>query len=181
VDAYQVHRHHRWHRDDRRDPHPLVHRGGRLLSTATIAGIGTIGAILTLWFTEGGAFWSTVDFWVGTYLIFLLAMVQIIYFGWVFGIDRGWRELHQGASIRVPAIFKIVMKYIAPAYLIIVFVGFTLQSLGEELKKSWASTGARVGMLTIVAILIYLVVVTRVGERRLRAAGVDIDDTKPAD
>jgi len=32
-----------------------------------------------------------------------------------------------------------------------------------------------------VAILIYLVVVTRVGERRLRAAGVDIDDTKPAD
>jgi len=108
-------------------------------------------------------------------------MVQIIYFGWVFGIDRGWRELHQGASIRVPAIFKIVMKYIAPAYLIIVFVGFTLQSLGEELKKSWASTGARVGMLTIVAILIYLVVVTRVGERRLRAAGVDIDDTKPAD
>ena len=150
-------------------------------STATIAGIGTIGAILTLWFTEGGAFWSTVDFWVGTYLIFLLAMVQIIYFGWVFGIDRGWRELHQGASIRVPAIFKVVMKYIAPAYLIIVFVGFTVQSLGEELKKSWASTGARVGMLTIVAILIYLVVVTRVGERRLRAAGVDIDDTKPAD
>jgi len=149
-------------------------------STATIAGIGTIGAVLTLWFTEGGAFWSTVDFWVGTYLIFLLAMVQIIYFGWVFGIDRGWRELHQGASIQIPTIFKVVMKYIAPAYLIIVFVGFTVQSLGEEIRKSWASIGARVGILTILAILVYLVIVTWVGERRLRAAGLDIDDNTPA-
>jgi hypothetical protein len=150
-------------------------------STAAIAGIGTIGAVLTLWFTQGGAFWSTVDFWVGTYLIFVLAMVQIIYFGWVFGIDRGWRELHQGASIRVPAIFKIVMKYIAPAYLIIVFVGFTVQSLGAELKNSWASTGSRMGMFTIAGIALYLVVVTYVGARRLRAAGVDIDDNNPAD
>jgi SNF family Na+-dependent transporter len=150
-------------------------------STTTVAAIGTMGAILTLWFTAGGAFWSTVDFWVGTYLIFVLAMVQIIYFGWVFGIDRGWRELHQGASIQVPTFFKIVMKYIAPAYLIIVFVGFTVQNFKSSLEASWANTGARVAMLAIAAILVYLVVVTRTGEKRLRAAGVDIDDNNPAD
>lgn len=150
-------------------------------STAVIALIGTLGAVLTLWFTAGGAFWSTVDFWVGTYLIFVLAMVQIIYFGWVFGIDRGWRELHQGASIQVPTIFKVVMKYIAPAYLIIVFVGFTIQNFRASLEASWANTGSRVAMLTIAAILLYLVVVTWIGERRLRAAGVDIDDATPAD
>jgi neurotransmitter:Na+ symporter, NSS family len=148
-------------------------------STTVIAAIGTVGAVLTLWYTAGGAFWSTVDFWVGTYLIFLLAMVQIIYFGWVFGIDRGWKELHQGASIQVPTIFKVIMKYVAPAYLIIVFVGFTVQSLKDEITKSWATTGARVGVLTILAILVYLVVVTAIGEKRLRAAGVDIDDNKP--
>jgi hypothetical protein len=121
-----------------------------------------------------------VDFWVGTYLIFVLAMVQIIYFGWVFGIERGWKELHQGASIQVPTIFKIIMKYVAPAYLIIVFVGFTVQNLGAELQKSWSNTGSRMGMLTIAAILVYLVVVTYIGEKRLRAAGVDIDDNNPA-
>lgn len=150
-------------------------------STAVIALIGTLGAVLTLWFTAGGAFWSTVDFWVGTYLIFVLAMVQIIYFGWVFGIERGWRELHQGASIQVPTIFKVVMKYIAPAYLIIVFVGFTIQNFAASLEASWANTGSRVAMLTIAGILAYLVVVTLIGERRLRAAGVDIDDATPAD
>jgi hypothetical protein len=34
-------------------------------------------------------------------------------------------------------------------------------------------------MLTIAAILAYLVIVTWIGEKRLRAAGVDIDDTTP--
>jgi hypothetical protein len=36
-------------------------------------------------------------------------------------------------------------------------------------------------MLTIAGILVYLGVVTWMGEKRLRAAGVDIDDVKPAD
>ena len=149
--------------------------------TAVISTIGVIGALLTLWFTAGGAFWSTVDFWVGTYLIFVLAMVQIIYFAWVFGIDRGWKELHSGASIRIPPVFKIVMKYIAPMYLIIVFVGFTVQNFAGALRSSWANTGARAGMLTIVGILVFLLYVTWKGEKRMRAAGMDLDDTKPAD
>jgi SNF family Na+-dependent transporter len=148
-------------------------------STARIAVIGTLGAVLTLWFTAGGAFWSTMDFWVGTYLIFVLAMVQILDFGWVFGIDRDWRELQKGASIRVPSLFRFIMKYVAPADLVIVFVGFTVQNFRASLEASWANAGARAAMLTIVAIFGYLVVVTRLGEGRLRAAGVDVDDAHP--
>ena len=148
-------------------------------ATTVIAGIGTFGAVLTLWFTAGGSFWNTMDFWVGTYLIFVLAMVQIIYFAWVFGIDRGWAELHSGAAIRIPTFFKIVMKYIAPAYLIIVFVGFTVQNFKASLEASWANTGSRAAMLTIAGILAYLAVVTWMGEKRMRAAGFDIDDKNP--
>ena len=150
-------------------------------STTIIACIGTAGAFLTLWFTAGGSFWNTVDFWVGTYLIFVLAMVQIIYFAWVFGIDRGWKELHAGAAIKIPPVYKIVMKYIAPAYLIIVFVGFTVQNFKSSLAASWANTGARVGMFMIAAILVFLIAVTAIGAKRLKAAGVDIDDNTPAD
>jgi NSS family neurotransmitter:Na+ symporter len=108
-------------------------------------------------------------------------MVQIIYFAWVFGIDRGWAELHSGASIQIPKFFKFVMKYIAPAYLIIVFVGFTLQNFADSLRASWANTGSRMAMLTIAGILLYLVVVTWMGEKRMRAAGIDLDDNSPAD
>ncbi len=150
-------------------------------ATGIIATIGVMGAFLTLWFTAGGSFWNTVDFWVGTYLIFVLAMVQIIYFSWVFGIERGWKEIHNGAAIKIPAFYKIIMKYIAPMYLIIVFVGFTLQNFTTAIQASWANTGARAGMLTVAAILVFLVYVTWKGERRMRAAGMDIDDNNPAD
>ena len=150
-------------------------------ATTSIAAIGTAGAMLMLWYSAGGTFLNTMDFWVGTYLIFLLAMAQIIGFAWIFGIDRGWKEINAGAAIRIPPFVKIIMKYIAPAYLLIVFIGFNVQSFGTELRNATASIGARVALLTIVALITYLVVVTWMGERRMRAAGMDIDDTTPAD
>ncbi|HEY0674300.1 MAG TPA: sodium-dependent transporter, partial [Longimicrobiales bacterium] len=148
-------------------------------ATAAIAALGTVGALLTLWFTQGGAFWSTVDFWVGTFLIFVMATLQIILFSWVFGIDRGWKEIHSGASIRIPYIFKFIMKYVAPVYLLIVFIGFCAQNLGPSIQAAWASTGSRVGVLVILATLLLLLIVAFAGERRWRAAGIDIDDKSP--
>jgi neurotransmitter:Na+ symporter, NSS family len=148
-------------------------------ATAVIALLGTIGALLTLWYTKDGAFWSTVDFWVGTFLIFVLAMVQIILFSWVFGMERGWNELHSGASIRIPYIFKFIMKYVAPAYLLVVFIGFCVQNLGPSITAAWASTGSRVGVIVILVTLVLLLGVTIVGEKRWRAAGIDIDDDSP--
>jgi len=150
-------------------------------ATAGIAALGTIGAILTLWFTQGGAFWSTIDFWVGTFLIFVMAGVQIIYFSWVFGIDRGWKEIHAGASIQIPPIFKFIMKYVAPAYLIIVFVGFCVQNLSASIQASWASTGSRMGILTIAGTLALLVAVVKAGDKRWRAQVMATDDAQAAD
>jgi len=150
-------------------------------ATGMIACMGTFGALMTLWFTQGGAFWNTVDFWAGTLLIYVMAAFQIIFFGWVFGIERGWKEIHNGAAIRIPTIFKFIMKYVAPAYLIVIFVAFCLQNLGPSLRAAWANTGSRVGVLTILATLIFLLVVVRIGETRWRALGLDIDDSKPAD
>ena len=42
-----------------------------------------------MYYSKGSIFWATIDDWVGTFLIFVLAMVQIICFSWVFGIERG--------------------------------------------------------------------------------------------
>ena len=148
-------------------------------ATTAIAVLGTIGAILTLWFTQGGAFWSTVDFWIGTFAIFIMAGLQIILFSWVFGINRGWDELHEGASLRVPRIFRFIMKYVAPTYLIVVFVGFCTQNLGASMQAAWASTGSRVGILVCGATLLLLLAVTFAGERRWRRLGLDIDDKSP--
>jgi len=73
------------------------------------------------------------------------------------------------------------MKYVAPTYLIIVFVGFCVQNLGASIAASWASTGARVGMITIIATLVLLLLVVNAGEARWKREGIDLNDTKPAD
>jgi neurotransmitter:Na+ symporter, NSS family len=150
-------------------------------AVTVVAIMGTVGAILTMWFTQNGSFWNTVDFWAGTLLIYVMAAVQIIYFGWVYGIDRGWKEIHAGAALQIPPIFKFVMKYVAPTYLIVIFVAFCFQNLGPSLRDAWATTGSRMGVLTILVTAVVLLVVVRMGESRWRAQGLDIDDTKPAD
>jgi uncharacterized membrane protein (DUF485 family) len=110
-----------------------------------------------------------------------MAGVQIIYFSWVFGIDRGWKEIHNGASIQIPPVFKFIMKYVAPTYLIVVFVGFCVQNLGSSISGAWATTGSRVAIITIVATLILLTLIVRAGEGRWRREGIDLNDTQPAD
>src|SRR3989304_5051244 len=82
------------------------------------------GSFLVMYFSEGGLFWSTIDDWVGTFLIFVLAMVQIILFSWVFGIDKGFEEAHHGAHVRIPGFYRFIMKYVTPTYLLVIFAFF---------------------------------------------------------
>jgi neurotransmitter:Na+ symporter, NSS family len=144
-----------------------------------VVGISVIGTALTLWYTQNGVFWSTLDFWVGTFLIFVMAGVQIIAFGWAFGIDRGWREIHLGALIQLPPIVKFVMKYVAPIYLIVVFVGFSVQNLPASVRAIGQSPPAQIAIGLIVVTLVALVLAVRAGERRWRAAGMDLDGRRP--
>jgi NSS family neurotransmitter:Na+ symporter len=97
---------------------------GRKQSTSLMVGICLIGSFLVMYYSKGGIFWSTIDDWVGTFLIFVLAMIQIIAFSWVFGIEKGWKEAHMGAQIRIPGFYKFIMKYVTPVYLLVVFAAF---------------------------------------------------------
>ncbi len=68
----------------------LKRRGSStLLAILTILGSGFV-----LYFSGGTVAMDTFDFWVGTVFIYILAMVQAIIYGWVFGIERGDREAH---------------------------------------------------------------------------------------
>jgi len=153
----------------------------RKQATTLMVGVCLIGSFLVMYYSKGGIFWSTVDDWVGTFLIFILAMVQIIMFAWVFGIERGWQEIHDGAQIRVPAIYKIIMKYVAPAYLIIVALAFSKQNLPAWIQGVREEPLRQGALGLIAATIVLLVVCTWIGERRWRAAGLDLDGRKPAE
>ncbi|PJB14274.1 MAG: sodium:calcium symporter [Flavobacteriales bacterium CG_4_9_14_3_um_filter_32_8] len=76
----------------------------------------------TVLFFNYGVF-DEYDYWAGTVSLVVFALFEIILFSWVFGIDKGWKEIMDGADIKVPNIFKFIIKYITPIFLLGVFIG----------------------------------------------------------
>lgn len=148
-------------------------------ATTLMVAVCLVGSFLVMYYSKGSIFWATIDDWVGTFLIFLLAMVQIICFSWVFGIERGWEEAHQGASMKIPGFYKFVMKYVAPGYLLIVFGAFTVKNLPAWIQDVRAEPLRQGALALVAAVTVLLVVCTYIGEKRWRAAGMDLDGTRP--
>jgi SNF family Na+-dependent transporter len=154
----------------------------RKAATTLMVGICIFGSFLVMYYSKGGIFRTTLDDWVGTFLIFVLAMVQIIAFSWVFGIERGWQEAHEGAHMRIPGFYKVIMQYVAPVYLLIVFVAFCVQNLPTWLKDVADEPLRQGALLLVIATTALLVGCTYVGTKRWRAAGLDVDgDSAPKD
>jgi SNF family Na+-dependent transporter len=144
-------------------------------ATTLLVAICVVGSFCVMYFSRGSIFWSTIDNWVGTFLIFVLAMVQIIVFAWVFGIDRGWKEAHAGAHIRIPGFYRFIMKYVSPVFLLVVFGAFSVQNLPDWIRDVAAEPLQQGALLLVGAVIVLLVVCTRIGEKRWRAAGLDVD------
>jgi SNF family Na+-dependent transporter len=149
-------------------------------ATTLMIAICLVGSFLVMYFSRDGLFWSTVDDWVGTFLIFTLAMIQIVCFSWIFGIDRGLKEAHHGAQIRIPRFYGFIMKYVTPTYLLAVFIAFCWQNLPDWVR-SVADEPLRQGAVALIAgVALLLVGCTVIGERRWRREGLDIDGRQDA-
>lgn len=101
----------------------------RKQSIAILGFITGVGSMMVVYFSESFKALDTMDFWVGTFLIFILATIQIIFFSWIMGTDEGFREAHKGASFRIPSIFAFVMRYITPLFLLVIFILWLSQNL----------------------------------------------------
>ena len=102
---------------------------GRKVSVTILGLLTTLGTGFVVFFTRELKALDTLDFWVGTVLIFILATIQIIVFGWHWGVERGLQEAHQGAAIRIPRFFGGIMKWICPVFLLAIFAMTVLTSV----------------------------------------------------
>jgi neurotransmitter:Na+ symporter, NSS family len=106
-------------------------RIGRKQSVAILGLITGVGVLFVVYFSRDLKALDTLDFWVGTFLIFILATLQIVVFAWVFGTERGLEEAAQGAAFPIPRFFGFVMRYICPVFLLLVFaLWFLINVLG---------------------------------------------------
>ena len=60
------------------------------------------------------------DYWAGTFGLVIVAVVEVIVFMWIFTPDKAWESIHLGADVRVPHIFKGIMTYVTPLYLLFI-------------------------------------------------------------
>ena len=142
------------------------HASAAILGLITLLGCGFV-----LYFSGGLVALDTFDFWVGSVLLFVLALIQSLLYGWAFGIKRGATEAHRGAHIRIPHFVQLMLKYVVPVYLIVVLVGFCIQKLPGYAKTIGENSAALGSILFIGAVLAMLLLLVRSAGRRWEAEG----------
>ncbi len=102
----------------------------RQQSVSILGFITGVGTFFVLYFSQDLKALDTIDYWVANLLMVLLSLIEIIIFAWVIGIDKGFEEAHQGSAIRIPSVFRFIMKYVCPALLIGIFGTWLIQQFG---------------------------------------------------
>jgi SNF family Na+-dependent transporter len=160
-------------------------------ATALVTVWGLLGNAFVLWHSKDLVALDTIDFWVGSFFILIVALVQIVGFGWITGVDRGLELAHEGARIVIPQFFRFVIQYISPVYLLVVIVGFCWQNFPDGVNadgstkpgvitKALTDSDTQRTWFVILATIAGLVAITVLGSRRWRALGLDLDGKNTA-
>jgi hypothetical protein len=101
----------------------------------------------------------------------VFALIEVIFFAWIFGMDNAWTEMHTGSDITVPRFYRFIIKYVTPTFLLLILGFWLVQDCAPVLllKKVAGGnepvaaenvpyiTATRVGLLLLFAILALLV------------------------
>ncbi len=138
-----------------------------------VAIFGCISFILCqfpIFFLQNGVV-DELDFWGGTFFLVIFATIEVILFAWVFGMDNAWGEIHKGADMVIPRIYKYIIKYITPLFLFCILgMWFWQQWLPVIGMKNVSAAdrlyvlGTRLGLLAM--FLVLAVMVNRAWKRK---------------
>jgi hypothetical protein len=134
-----------------------------------------------------------MDFWVGNVLLFVQATILVIIFGWFLGIERGWQMAHEGAEMRIPRIYKFIIKYVTPGLLLAIFGAFLVQNVFgwnlsitdpqfaptgriEDLVGAKANNVARLSIAFIIIVTAFAFFVTHLGGKTWAQRPAPADD-----
>lgn len=140
------------------------HGSVALLGPVTAGGCGFV-----TYFSKDMEALDTMDFWVGAFLIVCLAFFQAILYGWIFGIEKGEREAHRGAQMRMPRFVQWILKYVTPLYLGAMLIGFLLTDVRAYAAKLTHSRVAAATMTIILALALTLLILIYFAGQRWQA------------
>lgn len=148
----------------------------RRRSVAVVAALAIgLGVCHVLWYQRG--FLDEWDYWAGTFGLVVCALLEVVIFMWIFGPDNAWKEINQGAQMRIPPFFKGIMTYVTPVFLFVIMGWWTVQDAiptllmhgkpAAEIPVRWASRGVMVAIMVVQLWLIRLAWQRRAAQGRL--------------
>jgi SNF family Na+-dependent transporter len=147
----------------------------RHASVAILFLVTAFGSGFVVYFSGGRLALETLDFWGGTVLLMVLALIQAVLYGWVLGIERGEREAHQGAHLRIPRFVQFILKYVSPTFLVAVLVGFIvtdfLDKKGSSIRALAAKPVAGMSFAFIALLMLFFSVLIHIAGKRWQAEG----------
>lgn len=121
--------------------------------------------VLVIAFFKYG-FLDELDYWAGTLGLVVFAIAEVIIFAWIFGIDKAWAEMHKGADLKIPGIFKFVIKYVTPLYMLVMLGVWVYQeALGKLLMSGenpanhpylWLARGLLVALMVVTLWMVHV-------------------------
>ncbi|RME59641.1 MAG: sodium:calcium symporter [Candidatus Dadabacteria bacterium] len=139
---------------------------GQKASVALLGVISALGSLFVIYFSKDSAALDTMDFWVGTFLIFIMAASQAVLFSYVLGVEKGIKLGEDGALMKLPKPFGFVIKYISPFYLLAVFVGWAWLSLPTYIEKLSKGGVPLLTLIVIAAIIVSVLLLTEIGNKK---------------
>ncbi len=77
-----------------------------------------------------------LDFWVGTFGLVIFALLEAVIFFWLYDSKKAWQEITRDNDIKIPDFFYYIMKYIAPAIILIILITWAVQMLPHKLLEN---------------------------------------------
>jgi SNF family Na+-dependent transporter len=143
----------------------------RHASVAFLFLITAFGSGFVVYFSKDMLALDTLDFWAGTMLLMVLALIQALLYGWALGIEAGERAAHEGAHISIPRFVQYVLKYVSPAFLILVLIGAIATDGPGYWKTLTTKPVAAMSFGLIVLVLVFFTVLIHIAGRRWKTEG----------
>ena len=98
-------------------------------SIALVAGLLLVGGFIIVWYTQDMLALDSIDFWVGSLILYVTTGLNLIFFNQIWGTENGMKELSDGSAIRIPRAAAFIIRWITPVIMIVIFGAWLCQEL----------------------------------------------------
>lgn len=101
----------------------------RKQSIVIVGMLTLVGTLAVSWFSKGLIGLDTMDFWLGTMSLYVLAACFLYLFCSKWSVDEGYEAIAAGAKIRVPRFMMYVIRWITPLILAAIIASWALENI----------------------------------------------------